>query len=231
MAETGVLDQKMDGSVSFNQLAILVLDGSSSMTALIDGRISRAGAVNMAVREMLTRLVASKHKKNFSVAVITFSNTARLRTPITRICDDDGNKVINDNDDYDPLHTDEGGTNLAAGLERARSIAKEFLASATPGGPILSVVIIVMSDGLCSRNSITVAESIKKIPSTVICSTLFQETSPSTEEKNQERESAKSILAAIASDIGRHYKTTYDADTLRNFLIASATAGQDTDIR
>jgi hypothetical protein len=57
---------------TFHQLGILVLDGSGSMSELTDGKISKADAVNMGVRELLTRLVSSKNSKDFSIAVVKF---------------------------------------------------------------------------------------------------------------------------------------------------------------
>jgi uncharacterized protein YegL len=69
-------------SRTFHQLGILVLDGSGSMAAIGDGNISLADSVNRAVREFLGYFKNSSIANNFSFAVITFDNDAKVHTPM-----------------------------------------------------------------------------------------------------------------------------------------------------
>jgi Mg-chelatase subunit ChlD len=99
--DIGVLDAEPIVPQIFHQLGLLVLDGSGSMAEKVEGRMTKAEAVNVAVRELLTRLIASKNRKDFSIAIVTFDDEADIHTPVTRVYDDAGNS-IDDNADYDP---------------------------------------------------------------------------------------------------------------------------------
>ena len=63
-----ILDDAPTVPQTFHQLGILVLDGSGSMSGMAEGKISKAQAVNMGVRELLTRLIASKNSKDFWIS-------------------------------------------------------------------------------------------------------------------------------------------------------------------
>jgi uncharacterized protein YegL len=69
-------------SRTFHQLGILVLDGSGSMKAEGDLKTSLAENVNLAVKEFLTYFKGSSIVNNFSIAVVTFSDTATVHTPL-----------------------------------------------------------------------------------------------------------------------------------------------------
>lgn len=198
---------------TFSQLGILVLDGSGSMAEPSAGKISKAQAVNGAVREMLTRFSVSRHKRNFSFAVVTFDESATVHTRVTAAAD------IDDNADYDPIRDHGGGTNIGAGLRQAQRIAEDFLRTAPQDIPS-SVVIIVMSDGADGNapETMRVAEEVKRNPAVTICTTFFAEVgSPNPE--------AQDHLRAMASYPATGFKTVYDAETLRKFFIASVSAG------
>lgn len=200
-------------SQTFVQLGILVLDGSGSMAEPAAGKVSKAQAVNGAVREMLTRFSISRHKRNFAFAVVTFDEEARVQTGITPAAE------MDDNADYDPMRGHGGGTDIGAGLEAARRVAEEFLASA-PGDIPASVVIVLMSDGLDGdpAGSLRVAGSLRNNPAITLCTAYFSQVGAAEQE-------AQDHLRALATHPATGYKTVYDAESLRKFFIHSVSTG------
>ncbi len=199
---------------SFNQLGILVLDGSHSMHELAADNITKAQAVNTAVRKIFERFRESTKAKNFSFAVVTFDEEAQLHTPVTATIG------INDSGNYDPTKHHGGGTNIATGLLEAKRIANEFLRGAPPEVPT-TVVIIVMSDGRDGDGGVgdpeetrRIAEEIKRSSAITICSTYFAGID---RKDRQEQDHLKSL----ASNPMNNYKTVYDAESLREFFYTS----------
>src|SRR5262245_56375720 len=200
----------------FNQLAIPVLDGSGSMTQQTAGNISKADAVNGAIRDMLTRFKGGRAIANFTFAMVTFDDQAR-----TRLTPTEGTQV-DDNASYDPTVGHGGGTNIFAALEQAESLIDPFLASAPAGGIHHSAVILLMSDGECSqpdRTRATAARLKQRFGSErlTIAACLFATLGV--------RDAAgEALLKEIATDPVRFYKTVYDGESLRSFFEASASA-------
>lgn len=204
---------KVDTPRQFMQLGILVVDGSGSMTEPTAGNITKAQATNLAVRELFTRIKASRVKHNFMFAVITFDDHPTVRLQPTEALQ------VDDNADYDPTIGHGDGTRIDLALEEAERIATGFLANAPAEGVPHSVVILVMSDGLCHQPDRTrqIANRIKTGPFSnkiTICSTLFATI-------GNPDPAGEQLLRDIATDPSRHYKTVYDAETLRGFFIAS----------
>jgi Mg-chelatase subunit ChlD len=200
---------------SFHQLGIFVLDGSGSMTEEVSGGgMTKADAVNGAVRDLFTRFKASRQKSNFSFAVVAFDEDASVHLDVTPAAG------VDDNADYNPLDGHGGGTFIGGGLEVARGIAERFLAGARPDIPA-SVVIVVMSDGECGSPdaTIAVAEGVKRVERVTVCATHFARVGHSDP-------AAQATLKKIATDPVRGYKTVYDAESLRVFFIASVSAGR-----
>lgn len=199
---------------SFQQLGIFVLDGSGSMTEGIDGGLTKAQAVNGAVRELFTRFKASRQRANFSFAVVAFDDGADVVLDITPA------DAVDDNADYDPLAGHGGGTLIGGGLTKAKEIATRFLTGARPDIPA-SVVVVVMSDGQCGNPQATVgvAQSLKGIDRVTLCATHFAQV-------GQSDPAAQLTLKQIATDPVRGYKTVYDAESLRAFFLASVSAGK-----
>jgi Mg-chelatase subunit ChlD len=209
---------------SFNQLGVLVLDGSSSMEEMTVNNITKAQAVNGAVRDIFTRFKRSRYARNFSFAVVTFDGNAQLHTPIIAAID------VNDDADYDPVKHHGGGTNIGSGLLEARRVAGEFLRKASRDLPT-TVVIVVMSDGRDGDGGVgdpaetrRIAEEIKGNPTITICSTYFA-TSGSQSAQEQEQ------LKHLASNPSLNYKTVYDAESLRTFFYASLSTNTNITIR
>lgn len=200
----------------FAQLILPVLDGSGSMTEQARGNITKAQATNMALRELLTRIKISGVAQNFSCGVLTFDHAVKERLAPTPIAS------VDDNDSYDPLAGHGGGTSIFLALEEAERVVDRFLQQAPEGGVPHSAVILLMSDGCCSRPDLTRANAqrIKHGPNgyriTIAC-TLFATV-------GNVDAAGEALLREIASDPVKYYKTVYDADTLRAFMLASASA-------
>ncbi|MFL5386152.1 MAG: DnaJ domain-containing protein [Longimicrobiaceae bacterium] len=198
---------------TFSQLGVLVLDGSGSMFGEAQGKITKAQAVNVAVREMLTRFRRSRHRRNFSFAVVAFDEQASVHTPATPA------EQISDGADYDPTNQHGGGTDIAGGLREAQRIAEEFLRTA-PEDISSSVVVVVMSDGMDGNptGTLRLAEEIKRNPAITICTTYFAEV-------GDVDQGAQDHLRALATHPATGFQTIYDAETLRKFFIASVSTG------
>ncbi|WP_417558578.1 VWA domain-containing protein [Mesoflavibacter zeaxanthinifaciens] len=203
-------------SRTFHQLGILVLDGSGSMQAIGDGNISLADSVNRAVREFLGYFKNSSISNNFSFAVITFDNDAKVHTPITELPN------VDDFGDYNPMNGHGGGTFIGGALAEAEKLASQFLNSPEASSVPHDVRIIIMSDGLCQAPDVTkeVAAKLKQNDKIMICSSLFTQAAKAGETETSE---AKTVLADIAS-AANLYKTTYKETDLRQFFISSMSA-------
>jgi Mg-chelatase subunit ChlD len=220
--ETTMSDQvielgKIESPRQWVQLVTPVVDGSGSMTEMAAGNITKAQAANNAIRELLTRLKASRVARNFKVAMITFDDKARVRLQPT-----DVGPSLDDNDNYDPLIGHGSGTQIAVALEEAGKVADAFLASAPSGGVPHSVIILLMSDGDCqdAAKAREAADRIKKGPNgsrITICSTLFATVGKSDP-------ASEAVLKDVANDPVMGYKTVYDGETLRGFFEKSISA-------
>jgi uncharacterized protein YegL len=196
----------------YAELAILVLDGSGSMTDPAVGKISKADAVNQACRNLFTRFRVSSVAGNFEFSVIAFDDHAKSRldpTPATQ---------VDDNADYNPLHGHGNGTSIYAALELAEQQANEFLARQPAGGVPHGAVIVVMSDGMCSDPARTqaAADRIKHGANgaKIKIATAFFAT------LGQNDPAGEQLLHSLASG-ATLCKTVYDAETLRGFFTAS----------
>jgi uncharacterized protein YegL len=201
-------------SRTFHQLGILLLDGSGSMAAKGENNTPLADHVNLAVREFLGFFKNSSQVNNFSIAVVTFDETATVHTPVTAL------KDVNDFADYNPMTNHGGGTFIGGALEEAEKLAEQFLKGGT--GVPHDVRIIVMSDGLCQKADETekIASRLKNNDRLIICSSLF---TPISKAHDPESNEAKTVLRDIAS-AANLYKTTYKEADLRQFFISSMSA-------
>ena len=196
---------------TFHQLGILVLDGSGSMGAKGRQGLTKAQEVAMAVQELFNRFSVSRVKNNFSFAGIKFDTSPTVIIEPTKFTELDYMNI-----DWNPMKGKGGGTHIFDALEEAKRMANEFLQNAPEGGVKHSVVILLMSDGLCFNPERTkaVANEIKANPDIVIASSYFAElgqTAPDTQE-------IKNLLQQVASDPVTYYATVYDGETLRKFF-------------
>lgn len=213
-AGAGFTGGEISGPRSFHQLGILVLDGSGSMAGSTIRGMSKADAVNTAVRGLLTRFKVSGKKENFSFAIVTFSNDAKIHTDVTSA------DVIDDNGNYDPLEGHGGGTSIHEGLKLAGKIADQFMADYVPGGVPQSVALVVLSDGMCSNPTMTkqTADNLKASGRDIF-SVYLNGASQSSESDN-----GKDLLMSIVSNTTIGFKEAWDANTLRDFFVASMSA-------
>lgn len=201
---------------TFNQLGLLVLDGSGSMSEPSHDKCAKAQSVSHAVKELLTKLKHSRVSKNFSIGVVTFDTSAKIHTPVTSI------EAVDDFADYDPLLAHGGGTDIGVALQTAQRMAEEFLSQPNAAAMPHSVVIVVMSDGMSGGDPLTIANSIKQNSKITICTTLFATVGKSEPQAEQ-------LLKEIASS-PINYRTIYAGDDLRKFFIASVSSGKNVKI-
>jgi uncharacterized protein YegL len=148
----------VEGQKAFEQLGILVLDGSLSMTEQGETGQSKAVEVSNAVRGLIGRLQSSTKNKNFLLSIVTFEDEAKIKfgpTPVTQ---------LNPLDDYNPVNEHGKGTGTAIGnaLLVAKDIAEKFLNESSPFPR--SVVIVLLTDGQnnVGIDPLQVADEIKK---------------------------------------------------------------------
>lgn len=200
--------------VTWEQLGIFVLDASGSMGAKAkDGNLTKAQCLNMAVRETFTRFKESDVREQFYFSNVYFGVDAAMKMPITRADE------LDDNGDYDPFiqNIDGGGTHIGNGLNIANKIAEEFLLKNGENGVPRTVVIVVLSDGLSEESqTLSIANTIKNTQYITICTTMLEDSTPEPR--------ANQLLQNIASDPVLNYKTTRDAESIRNFFVASASS-------
>lgn len=202
---------------AFQQLGIFVIDGSGSMTGKTSGSLSKAEAVNLGVKETLTRFKVSRKKECFSFSVVAFGDHAKTISPIQK------GLAIDDYADYNPLQffdngTGSSSTNIASGLEEALKIANDFFGSKASSVPH-KVAIVVLTDGMCHHEVETkrIADQIKQNPNIqIFCCCL--------EELGQSYSDAEALVKYVATNQVTGYKTVYDKDTIRGFFVSSITA-------
>ncbi|AWG23504.1 hypothetical protein FFWV33_19175 [Flavobacterium faecale] len=214
MEQTGLIIDKPEVPRTFHQLGILVLDGSGSMNATGRGQLTKAQEVEMGVKELFTRFDGSSKKSNFSFSCIKFdtSSTTTLQpTPFQEI------DYFSEN--FNPLDGKGRGTHIFEALNEAKKMAEEFLNNAPQDGLRHSVVILLMSDGLCFQpeTTIAVADNIKLNPSVVIASAYFAELGNSDNEATE----IKNLLQNVSTNPVKYYATVYDGEALRKFFESS----------
>jgi uncharacterized protein YegL len=199
---------------TFNQLGILVLDGSGSMReGQSTAKISLAQSVSQAVRNTFSRFRQSQLVNNFSFAIVYYDDRAKVEVDITEA------KHIDDNRSYDPTVGMGGMTSIAAGLKEAKKLADKFLAVQTEGGIQKTVVILVLSDGLdmTQPETVSVVKSLKQNPKITVVSCFF-ETLGGDADLIQE---ASAFLQGLSSDPVAGFTKTPDPEKIRTFFIAS----------
>lgn len=191
----------------FNQLGILVLDGSGSMTEIATGLAAKAKHVESACFELFNRMNGSRVKQNFSFACIKFDNSPSVTLKPTVF---DFSVFMNTN--FDPLEGKGGQTYINLALEQAKQLAEDFLNSAQAGSVPHRVLILLLSDGMCFEpdKTISISSAIKANPKIEIATVYFGTIG------NNDVD-AQTLMKEVASDTTR-YTTVYDGEALRNFF-------------
>jgi uncharacterized protein YegL len=155
MEETEYTGERPDEARDWNELGVLVLDGSISMKEEVEGLEHmgitgpKAAAVNMAVQGLFNRFFASRKRKNFDLAVVKFHEHVTeeiLPTPVVEI-DRLGN--------YDPTSAEIGKTFIGSGLERAHEICEQYFTDHVDSDLPTDAVVLLMSDGQCLQEERT----------------------------------------------------------------------------
>ncbi len=211
----------------FNQLGIFVLDGSASMTSNVkQGKMRKADAVNSAVKEVLGRFSpgASKLPHCFWFAAVAFDTTASLLLDFSQTTRDGVDRTGIDDGYYDPQENHGGGTDIGAGLEKAKDVAERWLEQMRneEGDYDLptSVMIVVLSDGMSEPDHPRqVADELKSNERIGIACCFLE----SDDVSDKEITNATQLLQELCSDPTRLYKTTYDKNSIRDFFEKSVT--------
>lgn len=206
--------------ITWRQAAILVGDGSRSMTLELAEQDDSAGlpartkgaAVDAAVKGCFAQMETSSVKSNFAFGSVAFDTKAtheQAPEPLVQI-DHVGRS-------FDPTaHSVTGGTAIYAGLETAYRLSRNWLDEQQGSLPV-TVVIAVLTDGECSdpQRTIEVAERIKKEePRISIAAGMFATKGSGTP--------GVALLQAIVTE-PRLYAVVYSADQLRAWFHASLT--------
>lgn len=213
------LDQMPVAPPSWTQLAVIVADGSGSMTedlkepdASLDGIVpvrSKAVAVDVAMRELINRLASGSRAANFHLGYVAFNDgVSEERAPRELLS-------VVASESFDPTAAGTGGTEISTGIDAAAEMVHAFQEQATDGVPI-SAVVLVLSDGEDHHPERTMeaAARLKEISNASLAACLFST-------KNAEPKGAQ-LLQAIVSE-PRLYQTVFTAQQLRDFFHASIT--------
>ena len=203
---------RMVASKTFEQLGILVLDGSGSMSEQTAQHISKADAVTQAVNDLFSRCKQSRNKNNFSFAIVNYDHRSIVKMQPTPV------KDVDDHGDYNPMEGLGGATYISKGLEDAEKIAKDFLSQSQEGGLARSVVIVIMTDGvdMTEAETISVANRLKKM-SKVFVSGCFFETLGA---DSKDMQKCADYVKKLCTDETK-FSMVSTAEALRNFFEAS----------
>jgi uncharacterized protein YegL len=207
--EDTIMVERIDGieeTKAFEQLGILVLDGSGSMSEPGSSDQPKAEEINQAVRGLISRLRNSRHRNNFYLAVVTYDHQVNpgclAPTPVTQ---------VDDTADYNPLKGHGGETAIGDALAGAYAVAEAFLEGQSTAPR--SVVIVVMSDGHNNRgpNPVEVAERLKQSGKRItVCAAGY----------GKDRGLDEMTLKRLVSE-PQGYKFTMNTNELRDFFEAS----------
>ncbi|MDP0530678.1 VWA domain-containing protein [Porphyromonas gingivalis] len=197
---------------TFEQLGILVLDGSGSMNEQTAQHISKADAVTQAVNDLFSRCKASRNRNNFNFAIVNYDHRSVVKMQPTPV------KDVDDHGDYNPMDGLGGATYISKGLEDAEKMAKDFLSQSQEGGMARSVVIVIMTDGVDMTESETtsVANRLKKMKDVSVSGCFFETLGAD----SNDMQKCADYVKTLCTDETK-FSMVSDADALRNFFVAS----------
>jgi hypothetical protein len=205
----------------FDQLCILVLDGSGSMLTELEDGISKAVATATAAKELVQLLKRSSKSPSFSLGVVCFADVAETRLHAQSVDAIDTDKV-----NFIPFTKGVGNKTLVMlGLKEAENMGEAFLKSGEANSTLKRTVrIILMSDGYANDfdTAISYADKLRENwgDKMRICASLFGS------ELEEGIDKAEMFLKGIASkDTGgnSYYVRTTSGSTLRGFFEKSST--------
>ncbi len=201
----------------FDQLCLLLLDGSGSMTHELEPGVSKADAAAAATAQLLELLKKSSNAASFSLGIICFAEIVETRLYHQYVLNLEEGQL-----DFTPFPKNATCryTYIAHALDEAERMAEGFLNSKEAGSPIQRTVrILLISDGYATdaKQAIESADRIKnKFGETVrINTTIFGR---SEEEEYQLAEQLLKDLASTDEKGQLCYERTPSAAALRAFL-------------
>ena len=198
---------RMVASKTFEQLGILVLDGSGSMKEQTAQHISKADAVTQAVNDLFSRLKESRNKNNFSFAIVNYDHRSIVKMKPTPV------KDVDNHIDYSPMDGLGGDTYIFKGLEDAEIIAKDYLSHEE--GQSRNVVIVVMAAGVDMKKTetIIVANRLKKMKDVFVSGCYFENHGADQGEMEECADHIRNLCSTPDS-----FKTVNDTYTLKTFF-------------
>ncbi len=212
---------KLRKAKMFDQLCILVLDGSGSMMNKLDDGVSKADATANAARELVHLLQRSSKSPSFSFGIVCFADVAETRLHAQYVEAIDIGKV-----NFIPFTKGLGDKTLVTlGLQEAANMGEAFLKSGDSNSTLRRTVrIILMSDGYANDfdDAISYADKLRENwgDKMRICASLLGSDIEAAIDK------AESFLKGIVSTDtsgNLYYARTTSGSTLRGFFEKSST--------
>lgn len=202
----------VSSSKMFDELGILVLDGSGSMEEQTLQKISKAEAVTVAVNELFSRFKESKNRNNFSFAIVNYDHRAVVKMQPTPV------KDIDDHGDYNPMDGLGGATYISEGLKEAKKIAEDFLSKSQAGGVKRTVVVLIMTDGvdMTQAETISMANTLKQMDNVKVAGSFFVTLGGDKDEMKKCEDYVKDLCTDETL-----YSTINSSEDLRKFFTAS----------
>lgn len=201
----------------FDQLCLLLLDGSGSMTHELESGITKADAAAAATAQLLELLKKSSNAASFSLGIICFAEVVEARLYHQYVLSLEESRL-----DFTPFPKNATCryTYIAKALDEAELMAEGFLNSKDASSPIQRTVrILLVSDGYATdaEEAKKSAERIKnRFGDTVrINTTIFGR---SEEEEYQLAEQLLKDLASTDEKGQLCYERTPSAAALKAFL-------------
>jgi von Willebrand factor type A domain len=215
-------DESLEDAPDWYQLAVMVNDGSGSMTwpfAEPDDSLedyatvrTKAAAVDGALRTLIKDIKKGKSPQNYQFSFVSFNDRITDKQPPRAL------REIAENDNYDPTSHGTGGTAIHLGLDAAAEIAEAYLAFAHSRELPVSVVVVLMSDGEerdDPMRTTAAAERIRNLSSTILAACLFA--------TKDQPAIGQPLLESIVSE-PELFQRVYNAQELRKFFKKSVTA-------
>ena len=197
----------------FENLGILVLDGSGSMEEMTARSISKAETVTMALNDLFSRCKGSINKYNFSFAIVNYDHRSIVKMKPTPV------KDVDDHGDYNPMESLGGGTYISEGLKDAKIIAEDFLSQTQGGGGLpRHVVVMILTDGvdMTQAETISLAHSLRQMDNVTVAGCFFETIGYDT----KEMDSCSDYIKSLCSE-ERLFARVKDYLDLRSFFMDS----------
>jgi von Willebrand factor type A domain len=204
------------------QLALMVLDGSGSMTeryaeapsesleGYSDVR-TKGAAVEGALKTLIKQIKSGHGPQNYDFAFVSFNDElSDVKSPQPLV-------DLSEHERYDPTLKGTGGTAIHLGLDAAGAITEQYLAAWASRELPVSVVVVLMSDGEEKDNPAKtrdVARRIRDLEKTTLAACLFA--------TKDERATGQPLLEDLVT-APEWFQRVHNARELRDFFDRSIT--------